>query len=291
MVDEGIWNMASLTKAQSANSPSRRVFPRTEPISNNSSGANEPIGGGTPDPRNWCANRSSSTTVYAASETDIEFCPMATWGAGKTKYYKTQSKFVLRDHPFGDHAQLRGGLPTLKDILDALNARHTKGAFDKLVDRKVDQEEIGNFLQMIGVSSDEPIEWPAKKRRAKGELARKCRKLASDIERAKWPFGTRMMYADYIEWSELPRILRSYASAWEGQLKRPFRSARTPRNVNIIRLLEYVKNKTGQLFYPEVASLLNATDAVYGWETRDGEERWSEGTLSSIAYRARQKSK
>lgn len=229
--------------------------------------------------------------MYAAAETDIESCAMATRGAGKTKCYKHQSKFVRRDHPFGDDARFRKGLPTLKDILDALNARHAKSAFDKLVDRKVDQEEIGNLLQMIGVSSNEPIEWPAKKRSVKAGLARKCRKLAADIERAKWPFGTRMMYSDYAEWSELPRVLRSYADAWKKQLKHPYRSARTPRNVNITRLLEYVKDKTGHLFYPELASLLNATDAVYGWETRDGEDRWSADSLSPITFRAKQKSK
>ena len=216
---------------------------------------------------------------------------MATRGAGKTKYYKTQSKFVRRNHPFGDDARFRTGLPTLQDILDALDTRFAKDALDKLVDLRVDREEIGNWLRMIGVSSDEPIEWPAKKRLAKGQLADKCRKLAADIERAKWPFGTRMMYSDYAEWSELPRVLRSYAKAWKKQLKHPYRSARTPRNVNIIRLLEYVKDKTGQLFYPEVASLLNATDAAYGWKTCDGVDKWSAGTLGSITFRAKHKSK
>jgi hypothetical protein len=167
---------------------------------------------------------------------------MATRCAGGNRYYKAQLKFVRRSHPFGDDARFRKGLPTLKDILDALNARHAKAAFDKLVDRKVDQEEIGNLLQMIGVSSDEPIEWPAKKRLAKGQSADKCRKLAADIERAnqKWPFGTRMTYSDFVQWSELPCVSRSYANAWKKQLKHPYRSARTPRNVNIICLLEYV---------------------------------------------------
>jgi hypothetical protein len=216
---------------------------------------------------------------------------MATRGAGEAGYYKTQSKFVSRNHPFGDDARFRKELPTLQDILDALKERCAEDAFDKLVDQKVDREEIGNSLQMIGVSSNEPIEWPAKKRRIKVGLAGKCRKLAADIERAKWPFGTRMMYSDYAEWSELPRVLRSYANAWKKQLKHQYRSARTPRNVNIIRLLDYVKDKTGQLFYPEVASLLNATDAVYGWKTRDGEDRWSANSLGPITFRARKKSK
>jgi len=212
---------------------------------------------------------------------------MATRGAGEAGYYKTQSKFVRRNHLFGDDARFRTGLPTLKDILAALNARHAKGAFDKLVARKVDQEEIGNLLQMIGVSSNEPIEWPAKKRRVKAGLAAKCRKLAADIERAKWPFGTRMMYSDFIEWSELPRILRSYANAWEKQLKHPYRSARTPRNENILRLLEYVKSKTGKYHYEEVTELLNATDAVYGWESLDENPRWSAQNLRDIKFRAK----
>jgi hypothetical protein len=216
---------------------------------------------------------------------------VATRGAGKTKYYKNQSRFVRRDHPFGDDARFRTGLPSLQDILDALNDRYGENALKKFKRLEVDQEEIGNFLQMIGVSSDEPIEWPAKKRLAKRQLARKCRKLANDIESAKWPFGARMMYSDYAEWSELPRVLRSYANAWEEQLKHHYRSPRTPRNLNVIRLLEYVKSKTRRYHYNEIADLLNATDATYGWEWYDGNERWSLENPRDINYRARENAK
>ena len=214
---------------------------------------------------------------------------MATRGTGRAGYYKTQSKFVRHDYPFGDDARFRKGLPSLQDILDALQERCSKDAFDKLVDRKIDQEEIGNLLRMIGISSDEPIEWPAKQRRAKGEFARKCRKLAADIERAtqEFPFGASFIYSDCIEWLELPRILRSYANAWEKQLKHPYRSARTPRNENILRLLEYVKSKTGKYYYEEVTELLNATDAVYGWESLDENPRWSAQNLRDIKFRAK----
>jgi len=232
-----------------------------------------------------------SATDYATSETDIESCPMATRGAGRAGYYKTQSKFVRHDYPYGDDARFRKGLPSLQDILDVLKERSAKDAFDKLVRLKVDPEEIGNLLRMIGASSDEPIVWPRGKSRVAEHLSVKCRKLAADIERAihEWPFGTRMIYSDFIEWSELPRILRSYANAWEKQLKHPYRSVRTPRNENILRLLEYVKSKTGKYHYEEVAELLNATDAAYGWESRDGNDRWSAVSLKDIKFRAKEK--
>ena len=96
-----------------------------------------------------------------------------------------------------------------------------------------------------------------------------------------------MMYSDYAEWKELPRVLRNYANAWEEQLKHPYRSPRTPRNENIVRLLEYVKSKTGRYHYKEIADLLNATDAAYGWECRDGNDRWSPENLRDINYRAK----
>jgi len=216
---------------------------------------------------------------------------MATIRAHRTRYYKTESKFVRPGHPFGGDVRFRAGLPTLKDILNVLNKRYRKDAFDELIRLKVDQEEIGNLLQMIGVSSDEPIQWPAKKRRVKAQLAAKCRKLAGNIERAArdWPLGSRMMYSDYVEWSELPRILRGYANAWKKELKHPYRSARTPRNENILRLLEYVESKTGKNHYEKVAEILNATDAAYGWESRDGNDRWSAGSLDSINFRAKSK--
>jgi hypothetical protein len=227
----------------------------------------------------------------APSESDIESCPVATRGAGEAGYYKTQSKFVRRDHPFGDDARFRNGLPSLQDILVALQGRYGENALKKFKRLEVDQKEVGHLLQMIGVSSDEPIEWPAKKRRVKAELAGKCRKLAADIERAKWPFGTQMMYSDYSEWSELPCVLRSYANAWEEQFKHHYRSPRTPRNLNVIRLLEYVKSKTRRYHYNEIADLLNATDATYGWEWYNGNERWSLENLRDINYRARENAK
>jgi hypothetical protein len=183
------------------------------------------------------------------SENDIESCPVATRGAGKTKYYKTQSKYVRRSHPFGDDARFRKGLPSLQDILDVLKDRYGENALKKFKRLEVDHKEIGDLLQMIGVSSDEPIEWPRRKRRVAAQLSDKCRKLAANIERAKWPFGTQMMYSDYSEWSELPRVLRSYANAWEELLKHRYRSPRTPRNENVIRLLEYVKDKTRRYHY------------------------------------------
>jgi hypothetical protein len=216
---------------------------------------------------------------------------MATIRAHRTRYYKTESKFVRPGHPFGNDARFRTGLPSLKDILEALNERSGKDAFDELIRLRVDQEEIGNLLRMIGVSSDEPILWPRRKRRVAKQLSDKCRKLAGNIERAtrQWPFGSRMMYSDYFEWSELPRILRSYANAWKKELKHPYRSARTPRNENILRLLEYVKTKTGKNHYEKVAELLNATDAAYGWKSRDGNDRWSAGSLDSINFRAKSK--
>lgn len=213
---------------------------------------------------------------------------MATRGAGEAGYYKTQSKFVRRNHPFGDDARFREGLPSLQDILIVLKDRYAKDAFDKLVRLKVDPEEIGNLLVMIGASSDEPIVWPRRKQRVAEQVLEKFRKLAAGIEGAihEWPFGTRMMYSDYIELSELPGVLRSYANAWEERLKHPYRSVRTPRNENILRLLEYVKSKTGRYHYEEVAELLNATDAAYGWEPRDGNDRWSAVNLKDINYRA-----
>ncbi len=107
-----------------------------------------------------------STTVYAVSETDVTSCPMATRGAGRAGYYKTQSKFVRRNQPFGDDARFRTtGAPSLQDILLALKDRCAKDAFDQLVRLKVDPEEIGNLLVMIGASSDEPIARPRRKRR------------------------------------------------------------------------------------------------------------------------------
>ena len=104
-------------------------------------------------------------TDYAASEADLESFPMATWGAGRAGYYKTRSKFVRHDYPFGDEARFRKGLPSLKDILVALRDRCAKDAFDRLVRLKVDPEEIGNLLVMTGAPSDEPIERPTRTRR------------------------------------------------------------------------------------------------------------------------------
>jgi hypothetical protein len=229
------------------------------------------------------------TTDYAASEIDIESCAMPTRGAGRAEYYKTQSKFVRHDHLFGDDARFREGLPSLQDILIALKNRHAKDAFDKLVRLKVDPEEIGNLLVMIGASSDEPIVWPREKQRVAEQVLKTFRKLAAGIERAihEWPFGTRMMYSDYIELNELPGILRSHANAWETRLKHPYRSVRTPRNENILRLIEYVKSKTGKHHYEEVTELLNATDAAYGWESRDENPRWSAQNLRDIKFRAK----
>jgi hypothetical protein len=230
-----------------------------------------------------------SATTYAASETGIECCPMATRGTGRGGYYKTQSKFVRHDHPFGNDARFRKGLPSLQDILDAPEDRCANNAFKKLARLKVDPEEIGNLLVMIGASSDELIVWPRGKQRNAEQVLEKFRKLAAGVERAihEWPFGTRMMYSDYIGLTELPGILRSHANAWEKQLEHPYRSVRTARNENILRLLEYVKSKTGKHHYEEVAELLNATDAAYGWESRDGNPRWSAQNLRDIEFRAK----
>ena len=65
-------------------------------------------------------------------------------------YYKAQSKFVNRNHPFGDDAQFLTGLPSLEDILHA-NDGFAEGAFDELVRHGVDRQEIYHFLRMIGV--------------------------------------------------------------------------------------------------------------------------------------------
>lgn len=214
---------------------------------------------------------------------------MASRGAGRAGHYKTQSKFVRHDHPFGDDARFRKGLPSLQDILIVLKDRHAKDAFNKLVRLKVDPEEIGNLLVMIGASSDEPTVWPRGKQRVAERVLEKFRKLAAGIERAihEWPFGTRMMYSDYVELSELPRILRDHANAWEKRLEHPYRPVRAPRNENILQLLEYVKSKTEKHHYEEAAELLNATDAAYGWESRDGNPRWSAQNLRDIEFRAK----
>ncbi len=98
-----------------------------------------------------------------------------------------------------------------------------------------------------------------------------------------------MMYSDFEEWTGLPRVLRNYADAWKKELVHPFRSARSPRNENIIRLIRYVEEKTGDCHYKQVADLLNATDAAFGWESSD--YRWSEQNLTSIKFRATKKSK
>ena len=107
---------------------------------------------------------------------------------------------------------------------------------------------------MIGVSSDDPIQWRREKCCEAEQLSRSCIELAAAIElaRQKWPFGSRMMYSDYEEWSELPRVLRSYAEAWKKQLKHWYQSARSPRNENIVGFFEYVKSKTGDYLYEEV---------------------------------------
>ncbi len=222
---------------------------------------------------------------------------LRTSAARRIGHYKTQSKFVGRNHPFGDDARFRAGLPSLQDILDLLKRRYGKDKLKKFEGLKLDPEEIGNWLRRIGASSDKPIEWPRNERRDANQLADKSRKLAADIESGnkKWPFWSRAIPADFMEWSELPRVLRSYADAWKKELTRPYRSARSPRNKNIIRLLGYIKDKTGRLHYEEVADLLNATDVVYGWEwcDRNGDsvDRWSAGSLAAIEYRATEESK
>jgi hypothetical protein len=216
---------------------------------------------------------------------------LRTSAARRIGHYKTQSKFVGRNHPFGDDARFRAGLPSLQDILDLLKRRYGKDKLKKFEELKLDPEEIGNWLRRIGASSDKPIEWPRNERRDANQLANRCRKLAADIERGnkKWPFWSRSIPADFIEWSEQPRVLRSYADAWKKDLKHPYRSARSPRNKNIIRLLAYVTDKTGRFHYEEVADLLNATDAVYGWEwcDRNGNctDRWSAENLKLIIGR------
>jgi hypothetical protein len=134
-----------------------------------------------------------SPTDHAASETDIESCPMATRGAGRAGYYKTQPKFVRHDYPFGDDTRFRKGLPSLKDILVALKDRYAKDAFDKLVRLKVDPEEIGNLLRMIGVSSDEPIAAKTKAPRSKcGAYGSDRTEQSADRARIKSDLGERV---------------------------------------------------------------------------------------------------
>jgi hypothetical protein len=124
------------------------------------------------------------------------------------------------------------------------------------------------------------------------QLSEKCVKLARDIEHANkhWPFQTRMMYSDFEEWTKLPRVLRSYADKWKEELANPYRAPRSPRNENIVRLLRYVKDKTGSYRYKHVADLLNATDAAYEWTTSNGYPRWNAENLKSINFQAKKKS-
>jgi hypothetical protein len=100
-----------------------------------------------------------------------------------------------------------------------------------------------------------------------------------------------MMYSDYVEWNELPRVLRSYEEAWKEQLKHPYRLARSPRNENVVRLLTYVETKTGKYHYEYVATLLNATDAAYGWEWNDGIDHWDAENLKQIIKRKKKQLK
>ena len=132
-------------------------------------------------------------------------------------HYKAQSKFVGPNHPFGDDAQFRAGLPSLQDVIDAMKRRYGIDKLKKFEELKLDPEEIGNWLRRIGASSDEPIEWPRNERRVATHLADKSRKLAADIERGnkKWPFWSRAIPDDAMEWYELPRVLRSYADGLE----------------------------------------------------------------------------
>jgi hypothetical protein len=104
---------------------------------------------------------------------------------------------------------------------------------------------------------------------------------------AQWPpFGPWIKPSDFFgKWLELPRTLRGYANAWKKQFKHSYRAARSPRNENIIRLLRYVKKQTRRYHYEEVADLLNATDAAYGWETLSGYSRWTATNLSSVIKR------
>src|SRR5215469_3297165 len=164
---------------------------------------------------------------------------------GGTKYYKAPSKFALRNWPFGTNASQRTGLPTLRKVLQAVD-NHAKAAVDKFLHLgNLWGPEIYHLIRMVGVSSDEPIEWPRPERRRAKELAGKCTKLADEIEHVdknkKWPFHAGMIANNNFESRELPRLLRSYATTWEQLLTRKYRSARSPRNINILRLLDYVK--------------------------------------------------
>ena len=200
-------------------------------------------------------------------------------------YYKVQSRFVNRNHPFGDDARFRAGLPGLREVLRAAENPEARAAIDKLLHLKsLRGAEIYHLIRRIGASSDEPIEWPKHERRTAEQLARNCKKLADEIALAKWPFGAGFIPRDYFEWRELPRLLRSYASAWEKQLSHYYRSARSPRNINIIHLLDFVKDRTGQPHYARVAALLNATDNAYGWETKDV-ARWDVRNLREMMKR------
>jgi hypothetical protein len=212
-------------------------------------------------------------------------------GTRRPRYYETQGKFVERNYPYGDQARFRKALPSLEDIFRA-GGEDTTNSFNKLVRLKASPGELYDLLRAIGVSSDEPIQWTRTERRTAGQLSNKCEKLAVEIEHAreKWPFGASMVYSDFMKWEELPELLRSYAKAWKKELAHPFRSARSPRNENIVRLVRYVKDKTGDYRYQQVADLLNATDGAYGWKTRDENLRWSPDNLRWIEFRAKKKS-
>jgi hypothetical protein len=95
-----------------------------------------------------------------------------------------------------------------------------------------------------------------------------------------------MMPSDFKKWQRLPRVLRSYADAWKKELAHPYRSARSPRNENIVRLLGYVKDKTGKYRYEQVADILNATDEAFEWKSRKQTLRWSAYNLKQIKYHA-----
>jgi hypothetical protein len=212
-------------------------------------------------------------------------------GTRRPRYYETQGKFVERNYPYGDQARFRVALPSLEDIFRA-GGEDTTNSFNELVRLKANPDELYDLLRAIGVSSDEPIQWTRTERRTAGQLSNKCEKLAVEIEHAreKWPFGASMVYSDFMKWEELPELLRSYAKAWKKELAHPFRSARSPRNENIVRLVRYVKDKTGDYRYQQVADLLNATDGAYGWKTRDENLRWNADNLRWIKFRAKKKS-
>jgi len=52
-----------------------------------------------------------------------------------------------------------------------------------------------------------------------------------------------------------------------------------------------VKSKTGDYHYEDVATLLNTTDAAYGWKWSDDNDHWDAKNLKQIISRKKKKLK